>query len=187
MRATGVLLTAVACAMQVGAEDKLTQAHIDQKAMDLLEERRQLLGTFPRLTSEQTLDYMLSHLGQNGLFFAGVFPRDYHDSSDHFYHRKLFHAWEALAKDQSFLAGFGAPDKQWVFGHTNDRAMGQSFGCPPKGWNYACVLMWKTSVDGTHLVRAMPILFNDEVPDRAALERALQRVASQRIEPHTEL
>ena len=181
------VLAAVACTLHADAEVALTRAHVEQKGIDLLEERRQLLGTFPRLTSEKTLDYMLTHIGQNGLFFAGVFPRDYHDSSDHFYHRKVFQAWEALAKDQSFLAGFGAPGKQWVFGHTNDRAMGQSFGCPPTGWNYACVLTWKTSVDGTHLVRGTPILFNDEVPDRAAIERALQDVASKRIGCHVEL
>ena len=110
-----LVLAAVASTLHVVAEDAPTRAHVVQKGIDVLEERRKLLGTFPRLTSQQTLDYMLSHLGQNGLFFAGVFPRDYHDTSDHFYHRKLFHSWEAMAKDQSFLAGFGAPDKQWVF------------------------------------------------------------------------
>ena len=39
-------------------------------------------------------------------------------------------------------------------------------------------------MDGTHLSRATPIKFHHEAPSMEDIERALQRVASQRIEPH---
>ena len=89
------------------AESEYSDGEVAQKAQDVMEDRRQLLGTFPRLSSEQSLDYLLAHLGQNGLLFVGVFPRDHVDSEDAFHHRRTFEAWEKLAKDQSFLAGFG--------------------------------------------------------------------------------
>ena len=98
----GALLASTA----VAASD-YTDGEVAQKAQDVMEDRRQLLGTFPRLSSEQSLDYLLAHLGQNGLLFVGVFPRDHVDSEDAFHHRRTFEAWEKLAKDQSFLAGFG--------------------------------------------------------------------------------
>ena len=78
----GALLASTA----VAASD-YTDGEVAQKAQDVMEDRRQLLGTFPRLSSEQSLDYLLAHLGQNGLLFVGVFPRDHVDSEDAAAHR----------------------------------------------------------------------------------------------------
>ena len=47
----GALLASTA----VAASD-YTDGEVAQKAQDVMEDRRQLLGTFPRLSSEQSLD-----------------------------------------------------------------------------------------------------------------------------------
>jgi hypothetical protein len=165
------------------AEDNLATREV--KGMAIADERRTLLGLFPRLHDNKSLDYLLQHLGQNGMFFVGVWPRNMGGHESRFHHHTVHKSWESLARDQSFLNGFGAKKKRWVFGHTNDRQLGRDYGCPREEiWSYGCILMWKTSTDGTHLSRSMPILFNDHVPEKDEIERAVQRVASQRIEPH---
>ena len=76
----------------------------------------------------------------------------------------------------------GAPNKKWVFGHTLERELGRAYGCPRKGWKYACILIWKTSADGTHMKRAKPIKYQSAVPTKDEMERAMQKVAAQRVE-----
>lgn len=177
-------MLAITCLVALGtvAAKDYTAAEIKQKGLEISESRRQTLGHFPRIHTERDLDFLLTHLGPNGLLFVGVFPRDYPDPAHNHNGRILFRAWEELARDQSFLTGFGAPNKKWVFGHTLERELGRAYGCPRKGWKYACILIWKTSADGTHMKRAKPIKYQSAVPTKDEMERAMQKVAAQRVE-----
>jgi hypothetical protein len=66
----------------------------------------------------------------------------------------LWVAFKELAKDQSWMSDLGMGHKTWTFGYGHDKTVANEAGCEDVGtytWDHACIVVWKTSPDGSHL------------------------------------
>ena len=136
-----------------------TQEEIDRKGAEVMEEYRRDRGHWIHLSDMSHIDHMVDHIGKNGLAIGGFFitkdkysskmPGDAEQNGD-----PLWVAFKKLAKDQSWLADLGMGHKTWTFGYGHDKAVANEAGCEDVGtytWDHVCIVVWKTSADGTHL------------------------------------
>ena len=103
----------------------------------------------------------------------------------------LFVAYKKLAKDQSWLAGAnaGIGHKTWTFGYGHKRAIAEEAGCMGVGtweWNHACVIVWKTSADGTHMQTAHTTHFGHDhskgiAPTAADISKFIKKEAAKPV------
>jgi hypothetical protein len=66
----------------------------------------------------------------------------------------LFSQYKEMAQDQSWLEPLGLGHKTWTFAYGHDKALAKQIGCDDIGthtWDHACVIVWKTSADGTYV------------------------------------
>ena len=123
-----------------------------------MEEYRRDRGHWIFLNSQGMVDHMVDHMGANGLAVAGFFIskkhyRDAEPGEETQNKDPLFREFKSLAKDQSWL-GDGMGHKTWTFGYGHDKSVANEAGCEDVGtytWDHACIVVWKTSLDGTHL------------------------------------
>ena len=69
----------------------------------------------------------------------------------------------------------GITHKTWTFGYGHKRDIAEEAGCQGVGtweWNHACIIVWKTSMDGTHMQTAHTTHFGHDhskaIPPTAA-------------------
>lgn len=154
----------ICCAGAVMAH---TQEEINKKGAEVMEEYRKDRGHWVSLTDSGMVDHMVDHIGANGLAVAGFFltkgigghdnrpaysndmPGEGEQEED-----PIFQAYKKMAKDQSWLADLGLGHKTWTFGYGHRKGVAEQAGCEGVGtrpWDHVCIIVWKTSMDGTHL------------------------------------
>ena len=159
MKCFATILAAV-CALTAAH----TQEEIDIKGAEVMEEYRKDRGHWISLNDVGMLDHMVDHIGSNGIAVAAFFitknahtkekysstlPGEEEQASD-----PLFTYYKKLATDQNWLASLGLGHKTWTFGYGHDKSVAEAVGCEGVGtyaWEHVCVIVWKTSKDGTHM------------------------------------
>ena len=80
----------------------------------------------------------------------------------------------------------GIAHKTWTFGFGHKRSVAQEAGCTGVGtwpWNHACIVMWKTSTDGSHMQTAHTTHFGNDhskaiAPTAADISKFIKNHAS---------
>jgi hypothetical protein len=120
-------------------------------------EYRKDRGHWVRVSDMSDYDFMVDHIGPDGIAVAGFFINSKHyengadAGSEEQQRDPLFREFEKMAKDQSWLAGVGPNHKTWTFGYGHDKTVASALGCEDIGehtWDHACVIVTKTSADG---------------------------------------
>ena len=99
--------------------------------------------------------------------------------------------FKSLAKDQSWLDECcpGMSHKTWTFGYGHDKKIAQESGCDDIGtwlWEHACVIVWKTSMDGTSLQTSHTVHFGHDhskgiVPKAADIRKFIKDKAGKAV------
>ena len=141
-----------------------TQEEINRKGAEVMEEYRRDRGHWVSLSDSGMVNHMVDHIGANGMAVAGFFIHKDRYSSDLPGEAEqegdpLFVAYKKLAKDQSWLTDVmpTLTHKTWTFGYGHRKNVAEEAGCTGVGtweWNHACIVVWKTSQDGTHMQTA---------------------------------
>jgi hypothetical protein len=148
-------------ALCLGLAAAHTQEEIERKGREIMEEYRRDRGHWIFANSQGMVDHMVDHIGANGLAIAGFFIskkvyRDAEPGEATQDRDPLFVEFKKMAKDQSWLDSCcpGLGHKTWTFAYGHDKKIAQETGCDDIGtwlWEHACIVVWKTSADGSHL------------------------------------
>jgi hypothetical protein len=173
-----------------------TQEEIERKGREVMEEYRRDRGHWIFLNSQGMVDHMVDHMGANGLAVAGFFIskkhyRDAEPGEETQMKDPLFAEFKSLAKDQSWLDECcpGMSHKTWTFGYGHDKKIAQESGCDDIGtwlWEHSCVIVWKTSMDGTSLQTAHTVHFGHDhskgiVPKPADIRKFVKEHAGKAV------
>ena len=79
--------------------------------------------------------------------------------------------------------------KTWSFGYGHDKKIAAESGCDDIGtwlWEHACVIVWKTSMDGMHLQTSHTVHFGHDhskgiVPKPADIRKFIQTTAAKPV------
>merc|ERR1719424_1667577 len=111
-----------------------------------------------QITTPGTYDFVVDHLGKDGIAIVGFFTdKEIYKQGDG-YHRPsqadkdpLFQHYEKLAKDQEWLHSVGMGHKKWVFGYGHNKDVALTCGCEEVAsypFQHGCVIIAKSSKDG---------------------------------------
>ena len=162
----------IIAALCIGLGAAHTQEEIERKGREIMEEYRRDRGHWIFLNSQGMVDHMVDHIGARGIAVAGFFIskkhyRDAEPGEETQNRDPLFVEFKKMAKDQSWLdeCCAGMSHKTWTFGFGHDKKIAQETGCDDIGtwlWEHACVVVWKTSADGTHLSTSHTVHFGHD-------------------------
>jgi hypothetical protein len=173
-----------------------TKEEIEARSAEILEEFRTNRGHWQRLNSINMVDHMADHLGKNGMAVAAFFIDEtvYHDAEagpETQALDPLFVEYEKMAKDQSWLNDCcpGVGHKTWSFGYGHSKKVAMEAGCDDIGtweWKYACVVIFKSSPDGTALSTTHTVSFGHDhskgiMPTPADIRKFIYTEAGKKI------
>jgi hypothetical protein len=148
---------AAVCLALASAE---TAEEHQRKSDEILEENRRQAGHWIFLNGMGLVDHMVNNLGRNGLAVAGFFINfKYYqgrlDAGEEVQMRDpLFREFKKAAESQNLWLDQTLRRKTWSFGYSHDKDLAMQLGCDDVGtweWNYACVVVWRSSSDGTRM------------------------------------
>ena len=190
---------AIIVALCVGLAAAHTQEEIERKGIEVMEEYRRDRGHWIFLNAINMVDHMTDHLGGNGLAVAGFFitkkfyagetgPGEETQMRD-----PLFKEFKSLAQSQGKWIPSNLRHKTWTFGYGHDKEIAQQVGCDDIGtweWNHACVVVWRTSEDGTKMQTQHTTHFGhdhskDITPTAADIRKFIIAAASKAVPSHS--
>jgi len=193
---------AVACTLGLALGH--TQEEINRKGAEVMEEYRTDRGHWVSLTDSGMVDHMVDHIGANGFAVAGFFLTKHQGGKKSAYHHdmpgeeeqesdEIFRAYKKMAKDQSWLSDLGLGHKTWTFGYGHMKDVAEQAGCSGVGtrpWDHVCIIVWKTSADGTHMQTAHTTHFGldfskpDGVPGPDDVKKFIYKHAKEAVKAH---
>lgn len=158
-------IIALSCCVAVATA--YSDAEIKAKGLEVLEEYRKDRGHWVHLRSSSAVDHIPDHVGPKGFGVAGFFITKHKDGETEPYKEdnfdwlkdeqeedQVFQAFKELALNQKWLDHTGLQHKKWTFGYSHDKKIAEESGCEGVGtleWNHVCIIVWKSSSDGTRL------------------------------------
>merc|ERR1712086_543463 len=88
----------------------------------------------------------------NGERYTNDMPGEEEQAED-----TIFESYKKMAQDQEWLQDIGMGHKTWTFGYGHMKSVAEEAGCQGVGtraWDHVCVIVWKTSPDGSHMQTA---------------------------------
>jgi len=142
----------------LAAANAHSQEEIDRKGAEIMEEYRTQRGTWVHALTQHDIDFMVDHIGSDGIAVAGFFVGPHYKASGprfadrHQHTDDLFLVYKRLAEDQSWLKDAMNMHKTYTFAFSHDRELADDNGCGGDGlanrWDHVCLVVWKTSKSG---------------------------------------